>query len=239
MNRLPLSDHLNRRLLDESGRPGFKRVAGLIYFREEFVMKSQSRKRILAAGLVALIASAIPGAATATLPVCAGGNSTATSTPGHPLGDWYYCITLEWGILPHALSHWNIILDLENCECACSDFPFGAADIAGTSDGEGDCTVSYSAGYHCDDPSIDGVEGPLVKFAPIEGECEPDKSGSGMFCFYSDWAPVTVSEPNDLALLKFATLDCTGEITGQLPGCTCGATSTETYHWGAIKSLFR
>ena len=202
-------------------------------------MLSQKRDRMLVSGIALLIAVAIPGSAASTLPVCVWGTSTATATPGHPLGDWYYCITLEWGPLSHALSHWDIILGLEDCPCACSDFPFGAADTAGTSDGEGDCTVDYSAGYHCDDPSIEGVEGPLVKFEPIGDGCEPDKSGSGMFCFYSDWAPAPVSTPNNLALVKYATLTCSGEITGQLPGCACGTTSTKTHHWGAIKNLFR
>ncbi len=195
--------------------------------------------RSLVVGLALLLAFGFANAQSISQPFCMSGTSIATATPGHPLGEWEYCITIDWGSLSHALSHWNIILDLSNCICACDEFPFAAADTAGTSDGEGDCIVYYEASFHCDDPSIDGVEGPLVKFDVIDNGCEPDKSGTGTFCFYSDWPPVNISTPNQLGLIKFATLNCTGEITGQLPGCSCGSTSTELDAWGKIKAIFR
>ena len=195
--------------------------------------------RLVALGFAILITVTFASAQSITRPVCLTGTSAATATPGHPLGEWHYCITVSWGPLSHGLSHWDMILDLSGCVCACNEFPFAAEDTAGTSDGEDDCTVYYLTEYQCDDPSLDGVEGPLVKFEPIDDSCEPDKSGSGTFCFYSDWPPVNITTPNGLGLIKFATLSCNGEITGQLPGCSCGSTSIEQTGWGKIKSIFR
>ncbi len=176
-------------------------------------------------------------------PACISGTATATATPGHALGDWMYCVDVTWDTGSQGLSHANVLLGLDFCPCACTDFPFGAEAIAGTStgeDGDGACTVNYLAEFQCDDPSISGIEGPLVKFEPINGQdCEPDKSGTATFCFYSDWAPVNVGSPNTQLMVKFATNSCSGELSGQIPGCECGTTTTENQSWGGVKNLFR
>ena len=63
--------------------------------------------------------------------------------------------------------------------------------IAGSSNGDGGCSVDYTATLECDgDPSIPNVSGILFKFEPIEGDCEPGNIGSGTIVFYSDLPPV-------------------------------------------------
>jgi hypothetical protein len=177
-----------------------------------------------------------------TLP-CISGNSVATHTPESPLGDWQYCITIDWNTGANALSHWDLILGLADCPCICTGFPFAAEDTAGTSSDvrEEACTVYYKAIFDCeDDPSTQTVvEGPHVKFEPWPDGCEPGQAGTGTFCFYTDWPPMAVPTPNTQLLVKYGPNVCTGPLTGQLPLCTCGPTATERNSWGKIKSIFR
>lgn len=193
--------------------------------------------------LAAIVILIIPTAIQAQQ--CINGTSVAIHTPGNPLGEYEYCLTVTWDTGSHGLSHWNVILGLANCPCICEDFSFAAEDTAGSSNGESDlrlpdgCTVHYMAEFLCSgDPSI-GNDEPLVKFEYIEGDCEPGPSGTGTFCFYSDWPPEAVPTPNALLIVKYAGYTCTGELTGDLPVCTCGPVSTESSTWGSIKELFR
>lgn len=197
---------------------------------------------------VAVAALLVAGVAVATpLPeeCVISGTVTAEPNPDDPsLGLWRYCLEANWQIdPPHDLSHLDIMLALGECECICEEFPFAALDSAGTSSGVdsagADCTVYYYAEFLCDgDPSIDVFE-PLVKFEPYEGDCEPEPIGSGIFCFYTDWAPIEVSLPNDLLVVKGGQVVCFGEVTGFLPECDCGSSPSNQDTWGTIKARFR
>jgi hypothetical protein len=196
---------------------------------------------LLVLGLALLFAGAA-AAQDAVVTSCITGHSVATATPGHPLGDWRYCISIDWSTGANALSHWDLILGLAQCPCICTSFPFAAEDTAGTSsDGVREaCTVYYRAFFDCeDDPSTETVEGPLVKFEPWPGGCVPGQSGSGTFCFYTDWPPTAVPASNAQLLVKYGSNVCTGPLTGELPLCGCGPTATEQNSWGGIKSIFR
>ncbi|NNE09229.1 MAG: hypothetical protein HKN20_11765 [Gemmatimonadetes bacterium] len=167
---------------------------------------------------------------------CLSGTATV-ETVNSSLGTYKYTVEITWGPLPHGLSHWDLLLDLDLCEDLCTDPPIAFDDVAGYTDGEDCDTVTFEGEFQCeDDPSIPGIEGPMAKFDPIEGQsCEPDKSGSGTFCFYSDLppAPMTVD-----GLIKFSTENCRGPVTGMLP--TCGATTgTESSSWSSVKDMFR
>ncbi|MFH1681089.1 MAG: hypothetical protein ABIH26_10650 [Candidatus Eisenbacteria bacterium] len=163
---------------------------------------------------------------------------------GVPLGHWKYTLEVSWTTgAPQAVSHLDLLLGLSGCRCVCDGFSFGASDTAGTSDGEGTgktaCTVQWEAEFNCSgDPSIPGDEGPLVKFEPLGGGCEPGTAGSGLFVFYSDWNPVGVQEPGTHLLIKYEQMHLFGALSGVLPSCTC-ETSTETTSWGGVKSRFR
>jgi len=192
---------------------------------------------VLLVGMVLLI----PSIAAAVS--CVSGSSVATHTPGHPLGEWEYCVTVDWSTGAYAVSHLDVLLGLLDCPCICDEFPFAAEDTAGSSGGTRatpPCAVSYAASYECaGDPSTPGEEGPLVKFEPYGGECEPGPSGTGTFCFYTDWPPRSVQTPNSLLLIKYGPESCSGELTGDLPLCSCGETATEQRGWGWVKKLFR
>ena len=196
---------------------------------------------LMVSGLV-LFSAGSAAAQYAVVVPCISGTSVATATPGHPLGNWQYCVSIDWNTGANALSHWDLILGLADCPCICTDFPFAAEDTAGTSsESEKDaCTVYYRAFFDCeDDPSTEMVEGPHVKFEPWESGCEPEQSGSGTFCFYTDWPPTAVPTPNQMLVVKYGPNVCTGMLTGELPICTCGPTATEQNSWGGIKSIFR
>lgn len=200
--------------------------------------------------LLIMLAAAPAPAQSLVIPPCISGNCTAEFV-GDTLGDWKYTIDVAWGPVAHGLSHLNLVLGFDGCECACDAFSFGAPDSAGYSYGpsgfakaadEPDtCLVRYRAEYECGgDPSIPGDEGPLVKWEPWEeGGCEPGPSGIGTFFFYTDWAPVSVGVPNQYLMFKYSTQSCAGEVTGVVPACTCGPTSTEATSWGGVKNLFR
>ncbi len=172
---------------------------------------------------------------------CASGTSTAAFV-GDPLGDYKYCATITWDTGAQGLSHLDVLLELELCPCICDLFSFGAEDTAGYSTGttNGDtCSVYFQANFMCDgDPTVPG-SGPLVKFEYLENGCEPGQSGSGTFCFYSDWPPTAIANPTDNIAVKYGTNVCRGDLTGVLPECTCGSTGTEHGTWGGIKALYR
>ncbi|MBN1826616.1 MAG: hypothetical protein JW958_10135 [Candidatus Eisenbacteria bacterium] len=200
----------------------------------------------LALLLIAIAGSGAEGTAVVTTPPvdCITGTSTAELV-NHELGRYRYTIQVDWNTgTQHALSHLDLILGLGGCGCVCEHFSFGAPDTAGTSNGwlsKRNCTVSYEAGFECNgDPSIPGDEGPLVKWEPKSDpfDCEPGNYGSGSFVFYSDWAPAPVDSGNCYLLIKYATQNCCGELTGVLPECTC-VTSVENQSWGGVKKLFR
>jgi hypothetical protein len=172
------------------------------------------------------------------------GTGTGIPNPDDPaLGAWKYCVDISWDTgVPYALSHADVILLLEDCMCVCEDFPFGSADTAGTSTGVangGDsCTVYYSAEFNCyGDPSIPDLDVPIVKFEPYESDCEPAPLGTGSYCYYSDWPPAEITEPESLLALKAGQTFCYGDLTGVLPGCQCNV-RMRAVAWGTVKVLF-
>jgi len=119
----------------------------------------------LCLGLVALLlllASSPSSAQSLVVTPCVTGTSSAVYV-GSSLGDWKYTVDVSWGPLPHGVSHLNVVLGLDGCDCVCEMFPFGADDPAGSSSGPDSCAVFYAATFECGgDPSIPGDEGPLV-----------------------------------------------------------------------------
>lgn len=210
---------------------------------------SRYRSLSLTATAVALVLgfALLSGHALAGDP-CATGTSTATFV-GSPLGDWQYCAEITWdtgGGQGSGLSHLDLLLGLGECPCACEDFSFGADDTAGVSDGltslfvGGDsCTVYYTAIFTCDDPAVPGEEGPSIKFEYFKpATCYPGPTGTGTFCFYSDWPPAPIANPFGNIIVKFGQGDCLGDLSGVLPACSC-TTPTESNTWGRVKSLYR
>jgi hypothetical protein len=174
------------------------------------------------------------------------GIATAVPNPDDlELGDYKYCVEVSWDTgNPFALSHADVLLALGYCPCACADFPFGSADIAGTSTGYNEnfatyCVVYYIAEYLCKgDPSISETLGEaLVKFEPDEeiGSCAPMNHGEGTFCFYSDWEPRPVDD--ELLVLKAGQSICFGHLVGELPECYCDSPALPE-SWGTVKKLF-
>ncbi len=79
-----------------------------------------------------------------TLTAAAIGDSLLTGTSiGQPSGEyelglWKYCVDVVWdsGTPPRGLSHLDLVLDLEECGCACWNLGFDAHNPAGSSSGE-------------------------------------------------------------------------------------------------------
>lgn len=193
--------------------------------------------------VVAAATAAAPAPAAATS--CVTGSIAAESSDRPDLGAYVYRITIWWGPLQFGLSHWDLLLGHMLCDPLClGESPFAFAEIAGTSregHGDGECTVSYGGALACNgDPSI-GYAGPLVKYEPLpEQECEPGKSGWGVFTFYTDWPPGPVGAWSDVLAVKFGHADpCFGPLTGTLPVCGGHPTATERTTWGGLKGLYR
>jgi hypothetical protein len=200
-------------------------------------------RELMVIGLMAVVGGMVAQAASADDCNLAG-ICTAIPNPDDPeLGAWKYCLEVAWDTgSDHTLSYIDVLLGLEACPCVCDEFPFAAQDPAGDSNGvEGRsiCVVSYRAVWSClGDPSL-GIEVPLVRYNPIEQwDCVPGATGEGTFCFYSDWAPVAVTIPNELLVMRAGDDMCTGELTGVLPGCNCGPAPTSEVSWGQIKEQF-
>jgi hypothetical protein len=167
-----------------------------------------------------------------------------TSDPGYE-GYWKYCIDMGWDVTGydgHGLSHVDVFLGLEDCECVCSEGYFAFTDTVGSGPGTlngGPCTVYWHGTFNCEgDPTIpDGV--PLIKFQYFEGECEPDKAGSASVCFYSVASPVPAGTFIDAFGIKFGPYFEKGDLVGVLPSCDTAHSVTETSVWGRLKALFR
>jgi hypothetical protein len=168
------------------------------------------------------------------------GEATYCTDPEHS-GYWEYCYEVSWIDLPHGVSHLDVIVLLDECECACSTGYFAFDDTCGYGPGTMNgplCTVFYHGLFSCyGDPSVD-LETPLVKFEPYENGCEPDRDGFATICFYA------VAEPlygvyADVVGIKFGQEWATGDLDGPLPGCNTGYSGANTSLWGGIKALYR
>ncbi len=166
------------------------------------------------------------------------GVSVAELSEDPALGKWKYTVDVIWDTgTQHGLSHLDVLLGLKDCPCAC-DIPGSTLDQAGFSTGEGGCTVYYYGEFECSDPSIPNLKEAMVKFEPVEDECEPGRVGVGTFVFYSDWPPVTPVGMPKLLAIKASGDVCLGDLSGVLPDCRCSSPA-EFKTWGVVKVLFR
>jgi hypothetical protein len=160
------------------------------------------------------------------------------------LGSWKYTIVITWDTgTVYALSHVDIQMDYSG-NCTCEEFAavLQWLDPVGYSDGEPQgCSVDYEAYLECDgDPSIPGIEVPLLKFEPYElGDCEPGPTGTATFYLYSDLAPAPIMEENLFLVDKHGQLACTGLLTGQFPGLPCDPTAKKRESWGGMKQTYQ
>ncbi|MEN8006019.1 MAG: hypothetical protein ABFS42_03350 [Candidatus Krumholzibacteriota bacterium] len=173
-----------------------------------------------------------------------GGTITASPNPD-PLGpDWMYTMVITWDTgNAYSLSHANLLLDIAGGTCLCQDFnsAMSWASPIGYSDGVPPvCTVEYDGFMECGgDPSIPGIDGILLKFEPVEGECEPGPTGTATFVFYSNLGPYPIDE-DILSVIDKAGLDsCTGSLSGDFPAMACDPVGVEDANWGSLKGLFR
>ncbi|MGD9141617.1 MAG: hypothetical protein PVJ42_08760 [bacterium] len=171
----------------------------------------------------------------------ASGSAWLATEPGHE-GYWKYCYEVTWSNLPHGVSHLDFLLTmLEDCPCLCTPGYFVFEDTVGTGPGvygEDPCTVLYYGYFECEgDPSIP-IYGPLIKFEPYEGGCEPSTEGTAYLCYYSVAAPVYGTWVDYLAI-KFSGESEYGTLTGPLPSCETGVSAIEVSTWGNVKALYR
>ena len=156
---------------------------------------------------------------------------------------WVYTLDLTWDTgTQYALSHMNLLMDVQGGSCSCDDFMAAISwdEIIGTSASD-TCSIDYNGFLECSgDPSVPGVDGILLKFEPIEGlGCEPGTTGTATFTFYSNLSPAPI-DADVLSLVdKFALNSCFGSLTGDFPAMTCDPVATETMDWGSAKSMFR
>lgn len=197
------------------------------------------KKLVTAFSLIIMTMILLPVSATAE---CSISGTISVETCDNPLGMYCYTLDVTWDMdSPHGLSHFDLLVDGEYGTCTCEDFEqYIAFDtIAGSSNGEGGCTVNYFAELACDgDPSI-GMGGIMFKFEPEEGDCEPGPTGSGTFYFYSNLAGVPVDEQSVTLVDKAAQEYCTGSLTGFFPGMECDPVSNDELPLGSIKSVYR
>ena len=167
--------------------------------------------------------------------------ASANNAPTGP--SWVYTLNLTWDTgSQYALSHLNLLMDVEGGSCSCGDFMAALSwdGIIGTSTSDS-CSIDYKGHLQCSgDPSIPGVDGILLKFEPIEGlGCEPGTIGTATFVFYSNLSPTPI-DADVLSLVdKFALNSCFGSLTGDFPSMSCDPVTTETMDWGSAKSLYR
>jgi hypothetical protein len=175
---------------------------------------------------------------------CISGTLTASISTDPGFENLYkYCLEVSWDLGRYDLSHLDIFLQLENCECICDprfvrfDDPAGSTMSTGD---DGSCINDYFGEYVCvGDPSLPGLMlGPAVKFEPEPATCEPGLVGSGLFCFYSPMPPgPPTTVPEGLAI-KHGQFACTGDLLGVIPICDCFLQKTPGT-WGELKATYR
>lgn len=173
-----------------------------------------------------------------------GGTITASPNPNLSGPNWMYTMVVTWDTgNSYSLSHANLLLDSAGGTCVCQDFmdAMSWGSPAGSSDGTPmPCSVDYEAFLECEgDPSIPEVDGILLKFEPIEGDCEPGPTGTGTFVFYSNLDPYPIDEDILSVVDKHAQEYCFGHLSGDFPGMACDPVSTEDSSWGQLKGMYR
>jgi hypothetical protein len=173
-----------------------------------------------------------------------GGTITADPNPDPQGPTWMYTVVISWDTgNNYSLSHANLLMDSSTGTCRCQDFMDALIwdDPAGSSDGTPmPCTVDYQAFLECEgDPSIPEVEGILLKFEPIEGDCEPGPTGTGTFVFYSNLPPYPINEELLSVVDKYSLEYCFGFLSGDFPTMVCDPVGNEDSNWGELKGMFR
>lgn len=178
---------------------------------------------------------------------CASVSMTVTASfPNDPGFEGYYRYAVfgNWTIWPRALSHMDIFLMLQDCPFICTPGIIAFGDTAGISTGadanEAPCyPVFYEGEYLCmGDPSLPpDLRTSTVKFEPWTGQsCEPGTVGMGSWRFYSPLPPGPSTIHVDAVVIKHGQYVCTGDISGQLPGCSV---PIEGKSWGKVKGQYR
>lgn len=161
--------------------------------------------------------------------------------PGYE-GYWEYCFHIYWDTTEYGgqgLSHTTIYLALAECLCACDEGYFGWRVPAGVGWGEGDCEVDFTAAFDCDGDPHFPLDGPTIKFEPVEDVCQPGWTGWVHVCYYSLFPPSAPQIFEDHLGIKFGENVETGDLDGVLPSCECAETPAERGSWGTLKSLYR
>ena len=171
---------------------------------------------------------------------CLSGNVTAElQTSGTYAGLWKYTATVTWDT-PSGLS--NLTLDCGFGACpdeACLqtylfDTPAGTSDGKTTTGPPASCVAEYSGEFNCSgNPSIGWMD-PIIKWDALGGGCEPGKTGTGSFSFYTNLGPRSDSQL-PMVLIKNGQQVCSGTLTGQCPEPPC-VVPVEPTSWGKIKA---
>jgi hypothetical protein len=189
------------------------------------------------ASILMLLALAVP----ASSQDCVEGTITAEYQTSGPYAlAWKYTLEVTWDAGAHGLSHLTFDLDLDSCPCICDPVIFFDSP-AGESNGEPEpCTVHYAGDFVCHgDPAIPGQQGVAIKWDAISAGCEPGRSGTGTFVFYSLLGPGDpVTPTTDNLWIKFGPEDCSGVLSGRLPICDGCPLPVESTTWGHIKAVY-
>ena len=160
------------------------------------------------------------------------------------LGSWRYRLLISWDTGgAFALSHMDVILDLQTGRCTCADFDLALnwLDPVGSAMGDpAPCMILFAPELNCDgDPSL-GVYDKVLKFEPYpDPACEPGTYGVGGFTLYSDLGPAPIAEPNLFLVDKHGRLACWGSLTGQFPALPCNPVAETSRTWSGVKGVYR
>ncbi len=207
-------------------------------------MKKLATVLAISVALLTADLAANAGAPCDPSPDCVCGVSTVTVGTGAFVGYWCYTIEASWDS-DHGLSHLNILTDLP-AACRCEEELITFDTPAGTSQGFEDendttpCFNTYTGEYNCmGDPSLGSPldQVAAIKFEP-DTECD-DKIGTGTFTFYSQAAPAGDENTVHTAVIvdKNGNGECTGSVTGPLPGIEC-AVHTIQESLGSVRKRF-
>jgi hypothetical protein len=105
--------------------------------------------------------------------------------------------------------------------------------------GEEGCELEFLSEFDCPGDPHFPVDGPSMKFEPVEGSCEPGTVGWMHVCYYSLFPPTESGVFQDYLAIKFGPNVELGMLEGVLPYCECDPTPVEHSSWGTIKALFR
>ena len=171
-------------------------------------------------------------------------DATQPEDPGFE-GLWRYSVTFRWNA-SNGLSHADVFLALQACECVCDPnlilFPDPAARSTGETAAGDSCAASYVGEYLCmGDPTIpEAMNSPAVKFDAVSDSsgCEPGMTGVGYAFFYSPLPPGPINSESNGIGMKASGFTCLGPIDGRFPLCDC-TVQNEVSTCGNVKGIYR